>query len=85
MIKSLASGPGIIIGRKGNPGTVIWAPTDFFAIDTTFYVVLKPKCTSFHFLLHVLKMHDLASLAADFGCSGAKSELCVQERTGCTT
>ena len=28
----LASGPGIVVGRKGNPGVTIWAPTDFFAI-----------------------------------------------------
>jgi type I restriction enzyme S subunit len=66
----LAAGPGIIVGRKGNPGIVTWTPTDFFAIDTTFYVVPKPKCRSLHFLLHVLRMHDLASLAADSAVPG---------------
>jgi type I restriction enzyme S subunit len=34
--EALARGPGIIVGRKGNPGTVVWVPSDFFAIDTTF-------------------------------------------------
>jgi len=34
----LVAGPGIIVGRKGNPGIVTWTPTDFFAIDTTFSI-----------------------------------------------
>lgn len=32
--KPLASGPAIIVGRKGNVGSVFWSPTDFYAIDT---------------------------------------------------
>jgi type I restriction enzyme S subunit len=61
----LATGPGIIVGRKGNPGIATWAPTDFFAIDTAFYVVPKQVCCSLHFLFHVLQTHNLASLGAD--------------------
>jgi type I restriction enzyme S subunit len=34
----LVSGPGIIVGRKGNVGTVHWSEGDFFPIDTVFYV-----------------------------------------------
>jgi restriction endonuclease S subunit len=33
--RRLVPGPGIIVGRKGNPGIATWAPTDFFPIDTT--------------------------------------------------
>lgn len=66
----LAAGPGIIVGRKGNPGIVTWAPTDFFVIDTAFYVVPKAICCSFHFLYHALQMHDLASLGADSAVPG---------------
>jgi type I restriction enzyme S subunit len=36
--KPLASGPGVIVGRKGTAGAVHWCQTGFFAIDTTFYV-----------------------------------------------
>lgn len=61
----LVAGPGIVVGRKGNPGVVTWAPTDFFAIDTTFYVVPAVNCHSLHFLLHALTIHDLESLGAD--------------------
>ena len=49
--QKLVDGPGIIVGRKGNPGVVTWAPTDFFAIDTTFYVVPKTECRSLQFLV----------------------------------
>ncbi len=34
----LVEGPGIIVGRKGNVGSVYWSEDDFFPIDTVFYV-----------------------------------------------
>ena len=36
--KSLVKGPGIIVGRKGNVGSVFWSDEDFFVIDTAYYV-----------------------------------------------
>jgi type I restriction enzyme S subunit len=66
----LVAGPGIIVGRKGNPGITTWVPGDFFAIDTTFYVVPTANCHSLHFLFHVLQSHDLASLGADSAVPG---------------
>jgi type I restriction enzyme S subunit len=36
--KSLVKAPGIIVGRKGNVGSVFWSDDDFFPIDTVFYV-----------------------------------------------
>lgn len=36
--KCLAQGPGIIVGRKGNVGSVFWSKTDFFVIDTAYFV-----------------------------------------------
>ena len=41
--EGLVAGPGIVVGRKGNPGVVTWAHSDFFPIDTAFYVVNPPK------------------------------------------
>ena len=38
---ALVKGPGIIVGRKGNVGSVIWSSLDFFPIDTTYYVKSK--------------------------------------------
>src|SRR5690606_12153042 len=36
---ALVEGPGLVVGRKGNVGSVHWVDTDFYPIDTTFYVV----------------------------------------------
>ena len=34
----LVRGPGIIVGRKGNVGSVHWSDEDFFVIDTAYFV-----------------------------------------------
>lgn len=36
--EALTSGPGIVLGRKGNVGSVFWSDFDFFVIDTAYYV-----------------------------------------------
>jgi type I restriction enzyme S subunit len=36
--EGLVKGPGIIVGRKGNVGSVFWSDSDFYPIDTVFYV-----------------------------------------------
>ena len=36
--QALVAGPGIVVGRKGNVGSVHWSDHDFFPIDTTYYV-----------------------------------------------
>ena len=36
--RALVTGPGIVVGRKGNVGSVYWSDRDFFPIDTTYYV-----------------------------------------------
>nr|WP_317046327.1 hypothetical protein [Sphingobacterium corticibacter] len=37
---SMAEGPGIVVGRKGNAGEIIWVPNDFWVIDTAYYVTV---------------------------------------------
>ena len=36
--KALVTGPGIIVGRKGNVGSVFWSYEDFYPIDTVYFV-----------------------------------------------
>lgn len=36
--KPLVEGPGIIVGRKGNVGSVYWSENDFFPIDTVYFI-----------------------------------------------
>jgi type I restriction enzyme, S subunit len=66
----LVKGPGIVVGRKGNPGIVTWAQVDFFPIDTTFYVVPKDKATSFYWLYYTLISKNLPDLGADSAVPG---------------
>lgn len=46
--KALAEGPGIIVGRKGNVGSVYWCSSHFYAIDTVYFVTGK-LCTLYLF------------------------------------
>ena len=78
--EALVKGPGIVVGRKGNPGIVIWSPTDFFPIDTTFYVVPKGECRSLYFLFHALRAHDLASLGADSAVPGLNRNMAYMSK-----
>lgn len=66
---ALATGPGIVVGRKGNPGFVRWVSTDFWPIDTTFYVRPRRELT-LEYLYQALLGQDLASLAADSAVPG---------------
>lgn len=68
--EKLVHGPGIVVGRKGNPGIVTWADTDFFPIDTTFYVCPSEKDSSMHYLRHMLCDADLARFGADSAVPG---------------
>lgn len=36
--KPLVNAPGIVVGRKGNVGSVFWCASDYWPIDTVFYV-----------------------------------------------
>ncbi len=50
--EALVSGPGIIVGRKGNVGSVFWSDTPFWPIDTVYFV--SPEESSL-FLFHCLR------------------------------
>ena len=38
---ALVSGPGIVVGRKGNVGSVFWSDESFYPIDTAYFVTSK--------------------------------------------
>ena len=78
--KKLAAGPGIVVGRKGNPGIVTWAHSDFFPIDTTFYVVLRNTDGDLPFLFFALTAQDLPSVAADSAVPGLNRNLAYMNR-----
>ena len=68
--EGLVAGPGIVVGRKGNPGVVTWAHSDFFPIDTTFYVVPRDGNGGLPFLFFALTNQNLPSVSADSATPG---------------
>ena len=78
--KSLVAGPGIVVGRKGNPGVVTWAHGDFFPIDTTFYVVPREPVWGLPFLFFALTRQSLASVSADSAVPGLNRNLAYMNK-----
>lgn len=60
--QALVKGPGIIVGRKGNVGSVFWSDTDFFPIDTVFYV--QTKLSLAYIFFHLQGMNFINNDAA---------------------
>ena len=60
--QSLVSGPGIIVGRKGSVGEVIWLRQNFRPINTTYYVKLKDPDNELIYWCYALKTLGLEKL-----------------------
>ena len=57
--KALVKGPGIVVGRKGNVGSVFWSGRDFYPIDTVYFIAAE---TSDLYLYYALKhMHFIST------------------------
>ncbi len=69
----LVSGPGIIVGRKGTVGSLKWAASDFFPIDTVFYIKCRQH-TTLHFIWHVLRRLPLNAMNTDAAVPGLNRE-----------
>lgn len=63
-------GPGIVIGRKGTIGEVIWVDENFFPIDTTFYVVDKIGTNGLYYHYFLLKQQDFKKIGSDSAVPG---------------
>jgi type I restriction enzyme S subunit len=78
--EALVKGPGVVIGRKGNPGVVTWSYEDFFPIDTTFYVKKTGVISSLIYLFYALKTQNLPSLSADSAVPGLNRNLAYKSK-----
>ena len=78
--EGLVAGPGIVVGRKGNPGVVTWAYGDFFPIDTAFYVVSRDAKVGLPFLFFALSSQDLPSISADSAVPGLNRNLAYMSK-----
>ena len=73
--KSLVGGPGIIIGRKGSVGEVIWSKQNFWPIDTTYYVKLKNPDNDLRYWYYVLKTLGLNKLNSHSAIPGLNRDV----------
>lgn len=65
--EKLANGPGIIIGRAGVPGSIHWSQTDFYCVDSSFYVETD---ISKYFIYYLLKQQRLENLISGSAVPG---------------
>lgn len=65
----LVEGPGIIVGRKGNVGSVFYCPKNFFPIDTVYYI---NRAQATPFVLQTLK--SIKFLSGDAAVPGLNRE-----------
>ena len=59
---ALVPGPGIVVGRKGSAGKIVWYDSAFWPIDTTYYVVpsLQINLRWMYYCLRWLRLERLA-------------------------
>lgn len=59
----LVSGPGIVVGRKGSAGSTHWVESDFWPIDTTYYVDMKVEGFDLRWLYYAISTLRLEGLS----------------------
>ncbi|NKQ39646.1 MAG: hypothetical protein HF967_09335 [Methanosarcinales archaeon] len=64
--KYIVKAPGIIIGRKGSVGEIVFSKHDFYPIDTTYYIILKKKgnISFWYYFLQTCYLNKMNSHAA---------------------
>lgn len=70
---SLVKGPGIIIGRKGNVGSVFWSDADFYPIDTAYFVTSSLPLRSMFYELQTKNFINNDAAVPGLSCHQAYS------------
>ena len=68
--KAVVEGPGIVVGRKGSIGSVIWVDDDFVPIDTTYFLMSSESQVHLRWVYHLLAREDLSKLNRATGVPG---------------
>jgi type I restriction enzyme S subunit len=69
----LVKGPGIIVGRKGTIGAVTWSESNFWPIDTTYYIE-KDESIDLRWLYYKLQTLGLSKMNSASGTPGLNRE-----------
>lgn len=73
----LVEGPGIVIGRKGTLGKVIYLWDNFFPIDTTYYVKSKVESAGLLYEYFLLKTLSFEEMDSDSAVPGLNRDLAL--------
>jgi type I restriction enzyme S subunit len=73
--RAFVKGPGIVIGRKGTIGAVTWIDSDFWPIDTTYYVNVTSGDVDLKWLFYELIHLGLPKLSLADVVPGLKRDL----------
>ena len=75
---AFAEGPAIIVGRKGNVGSIYWSPCSFWPIDTVYFI---PKTQSDFWLYLALPSAGFQN--TDTGVPGLNRDFAYSRRLTC--
>ena len=73
----LVEGPGIVIGRKGTLGKVIYLWENFFPIDTTYFIKSKVKSVGLLYEYFLLKMLNFEEMNSDSAVPGLNRDIAL--------
>jgi type I restriction enzyme S subunit len=68
---ALVKGPGIIVGRKGNVGSVFWCAEDFYVIDTAYFVTSSLPLRFLFYVLPTLNFLNSDAAVPGLSCNQA--------------
>jgi type I restriction enzyme, S subunit len=73
----LVNGPSIIVGRKGTIGSITWSDSNFWPIDTTYYVITDTSKNSLRWLYYQLYALKLNRLNTATGIPGLNRDVAL--------
>ena len=73
----LVEGPGIVIGRKGTLGKVIYLFENFFPIDTTYFVKSKNNSIGLFYEYFLLKTMNFLEMNSDSAVPGLNRDIAL--------
>ena len=73
----LVEGPGVVIGRKGTLGKVIYLFENFFPIDTTYFVKSKVNSEGLFYEYFLLKTLNFEGMNTDSAVPGLNRDLAL--------
>ncbi len=73
----LVEGPGIVVGRKGTLGKVIYLFENFFPIDTTYFIKSKVNSVGLFYEYFLLKTLNFEDMNTDSAVPGLNREIAL--------